>query len=61
MEPVSVMASLLSSIGSIITAAVGWMQTVLTTITATGNELILLAFLLPFIGLGIHWLRMLTR
>lgn len=61
MEPTSVMATLLSSIGDIVTAAIGWMGQVLTTVTATGHELILLAFLLPFIGLGIHWLRLLTR
>lgn len=57
MEPTSTMASLLTNIGSIVTSAVGWLQTFITTITATGNEILLLAILLPFVGLGIGLLK----
>lgn len=53
------MASLLTSIGSILTAAVGWVTTCISTITASGNELLLLAVVLPFVGYGVHMLKML--
>ena len=45
------MASILTDIGSIVTAAVGWMQTAATAIT--GNPLALTFILLPLMGVGI--------
>lgn len=57
MEPVSTMSTLLTNIGSIVTSAVGWMQSFITAITATGSEILLLAILLPFVGLGIGLLK----
>lgn len=50
METVTI-ATLLTSISSIVTAAVGWMQTAATAITA--NPLALLFILLPMLGVGI--------
>lgn len=45
------MAALLTSVGDIFTAAIGWVSDVATTIT---NTPILLAFtLLPLVGLGV--------
>lgn len=53
------MSSLLTNIGSILTAAVGWVSTCIDAITASGNELLLLACVLPFVGYGVHMLKML--
>ena len=50
METVTI-ASLLTSIGSIVTAAVGWMQSAGSAIAA--NPLALLFILLPLMGAGI--------
>lgn len=51
------MASIISSVTSLVTAAFGWVTTAVSTITATGNELLLMAVILPFVGLGIGLLR----
>lgn len=45
------MASYISTIGDIVTAAVGWMGDAATAIT--GNPLALLFILLPLMGVGI--------
>lgn len=34
-----------------------WISTVITTITASGNEVILIAVILPFVGLGVGLLK----
>ena len=47
------MSSIITSITSIVTAAMGWVTTAVSTITATGNELLLMAVVLPFVGLGV--------
>ena len=47
------MAGIITSVGSIATGAVGWMGSFLATITASGNEILLLFTLLPVVGLGI--------
>ena len=49
-DPITI-STLLSNISSIVTAAVGWMQTAATAIT--GNALALLFILLPLMGVGI--------
>lgn len=54
METVTI-ATLLTSIGSIVTAAVGWMQQAGTAIAA--NPLALLFILLPLMGAGIGLFR----
>lgn len=51
------MASLITSITSLVTAAFGWVTTAVGTITAEGNELLLMAVVLPFVGLGVGLLR----
>ena len=51
------MSSIISSVTSIVTAAMGWVTTAVSTITATGNELILMAVVLPFVGLGVGLLK----
>lgn len=50
METVTV-ATLIAALGDIFTAAVGWVSTVATTITA--SPILLLFVLVPLVGLGI--------
>ena len=50
MDPVTI-SSLLTNISSIVTAAVGWMQSAATAIA--GNPVALLFILLPLMGVGI--------
>lgn len=54
METVTI-ATLLTSIGSIVTAAVSWMQSAATAIS--GNPLALMFILLPLMGVGIGLFR----
>lgn len=55
------MAAILSGVTSIVTSAVGWMGSFLGTITASGNEILLLFVLIPIVGLGIGLLRRLMN
>lgn len=55
------MSTLLTSAGSIVTEAVGWMGDFLVTITAAGNEVLLLFTLLPLVGLGAGLLKRMLR
>lgn len=51
------MATILTNVGSIVTAAIGWMGDFVSAITSTGNELILLFVVIPVVGLGIGLLK----
>lgn len=51
------MASFLSTVTSIVTAAIGWMGTYIGAITAEGNEMLLVFMALPLVGLGIGLIR----
>lgn len=52
------MASFISTnITPVVTAAFGWVSTAVSTITTSGNELLLMAVVLPFVGLGVGLLR----
>lgn len=55
------MSGILTSVGSIVTSAVGWMGDFLGTITAAGNEILLLFTLLPIVGLGVGLVRRMLR
>lgn len=57
MTPTSVLATILSAIGSFVTSAVSWMTSFLGAITATGNELLLMFVVVGFVGLGIGLIR----
>lgn len=50
------LASLLSDIGSILTAAVGWVTSVVNAIV--GSPLLLLFVLMAFVGYGVHLYKM---
>lgn len=47
------MTSIMTSVGDIFTTAISWVGDVATTISATGNEILLLFALLPLVGLGV--------
>lgn len=51
------MGAILTSATSVVTAAVGWMGTFISQITATGNELLLVFVLVPLVGLGVGLAR----
>lgn len=55
------MASLMATLGSIFTAVIGWVSTVATTITAEGNEILLLFAMIPLIGLAVGLFRRLLN
>ena len=53
--------TILTSIGSVVTSAISWMGSFVTSITASGNELLLLFIIVPMVGLGIGLLRRLIN
>lgn len=53
------MAALITAIGDIFTAAIGWISDVATAVTA--QPTLLLWFLLPLVGLGVGMFKRLVR
>lgn len=55
-------ATLISGVGALVTGAVGWVGDYVSTITASGNEvLVLMVVAVPLVGLGVGLLRRLFR
>lgn len=61
LDATSTLATILSAVGSIVTAAIGWVTSFVGTITATGNELILMFVILSVVGLGVGLLSRLKN
>jgi len=55
------MAGLITNIGLIVTAAIGWVTSYVGMVTATGNEVLLLFTVIPLVGLGIGLLKRLIN
>lgn len=53
------MAALITAIGDIFTAAIGWISDVATAVTA--QPTLLLWFLLPLVGLGVGMFKRLVK
>lgn len=53
------MAALITAIGDIFTAAIGWVSDVATAVTA--QPTLLLWFLIPLVGLGVGMFKRLVR
>lgn len=53
MTPTFSMASIITAIGSLVTASVDWISTTVGAFTATGNEVLLFSLLVSFVGVGI--------
>lgn len=54
------MATAISSITTVVTAVIGWIGQYMGAIMAEGNELLLVFFALPLVGLGIGALKRLA-
>lgn len=55
------LAAIISAIGSFVTGAIGWMTSYVASITASGNEILLLAVVcVPLVGLGAGLVRRLV-
>lgn len=57
MEPVTGMAAILANIGNVVTSAISWMGSFIGSITAEGNEILLLFIIVPLVLLGVNILR----
>lgn len=55
------MSTILTAVGSVVTAAISWMGSFLSVITAEGNEILLLFIIIPVVGLGIGLLQRLIN
>jgi hypothetical protein len=55
------MAGILTTITSIVTAAISWITSYVGVITASGNEFLMLFILVPMVGLGIGLFRRLLN
>lgn len=47
------MASIIGSITSLVTAAIGWIGQFVTCLTAEGHEILLVGVIVGFVGLGV--------
>lgn len=61
MEPVTGLALILQNIGSVVTAVVTWIGDYMGAITASGNELLMIFFAIPLVGLGIGAIKRLVN
>lgn len=58
MEPtVTAMDNIITNVGKVVSAGMDWMGEAVTTITSSGNELLLLFTTIGLIGTGIGLLR----
>lgn len=53
------MADIISAVGSVVTAAVGWISQFVTVIT--GNPILLIGIVVSFVGLGVGLIKRLMR
>lgn len=61
MEPVTGLALVVQNITTVVTAVITWIGSYMGAITASGNELLMIFFALPLIGLGIGALKRLAN
>lgn len=61
MDPLTGLAAVLASIGQVVTAVVTWIGSYMGAITASGNELLLIFFALPLVGIGIGAIKRLAN
>lgn len=59
MEPTG-LAAIIAALTQLVTAVVGWITSYMGAITASGNELLMIFFALPLVGLGIGALKRLA-
>lgn len=54
------MANTIAAISAVVTATVAWIGEYMGAVTAAGNELLLVFFAMPLVGLGIGALKRLA-
>lgn len=54
-------SSILSAVTSFVTSAVAWMGTIIGSITAAGNEILLIGFVMAIAGFGVGLFKRLVR
>ena len=57
---VDTLAGVITSISTVVTAVVGWIGDYMGAITAQGNELLLVFFAMPLVGIGIGAIKRLV-
>lgn len=55
------MSSIISAVSAWVTAAIGWVGNFITVITTSGNEILLVGFIIGLVGLGVGLLRRLAH
>lgn len=55
------LSSAISAITAVVTATVGWIGQYMGAITAAGNELLMIFFAMPLVGLGIGAIKRLVN
>ena len=60
MEPATGLAAVIAAIGQVVTGVITWIGSYMGAITAEGNELLLVFFALPLVGLGIGAIKRLV-
>lgn len=58
---VRTLADVISAISAVVTATVGWIGDYMGAITAEGNELLLVFFAIPLVGMGIGAIKRLVN
>lgn len=61
MDPATSLGAALAAIGQVVTAVITWVGAYMGAIMASGNELLLVFFALPLVGLGIGALKRLAQ
>lgn len=59
-DPVSGLAAVIAAISDVVTAVITWITSYMGAITASGNELLLIFFALPLVGIGIGAIKRLV-
>lgn len=54
-------ADVITAIGQVVTATVTWISAYMGAITAQGNELLMIFFAMPLVGLGIGAIKRLVN
>lgn len=60
-DPVTGIAAVVAAISAIVTACVTWITSYMGAIMAQGNELLLVFFALPLVGIGIGAIKRLVN
>lgn len=58
---VRTLADVISAISTVVTATVGWIGDYMGAITAQGNELLMVFFAIPLVGMGIGAIKRLVN